>query len=151
MPLQIPHGTFRAYLFDCDGTIVDSMPLHYTAWKQALGEWGCTFDESLFYSWGGRPTVEIVAALNQMQGLNMPAGAITPRPLGGPCDSSIGAVHWAVPVSRDKAVTDVLPTTSTRSSSTPARYRWSSPFCTCQRVSPVERSAQIRTGSSLGV
>lgn len=79
MPLQIPHGTFRAYLFDCDGTIVDSMPLHYTAWKQALGEWGCTFDESLFYSWGGRPTVEIVAALNQMQGLNMPAEAVAER------------------------------------------------------------------------
>ena len=31
------------------------MPLHYIAWKQALGEWGCTFDEELFYSWGGKP------------------------------------------------------------------------------------------------
>ena len=79
MPLQIPPGTFRAYLFDCDGTIVDSMPLHYIAWKQALGEWGCTFDEDLFYSWGGKPPVEIVAALNQMQGLNMPVEAVAER------------------------------------------------------------------------
>ena len=55
MKLQLPSGTFGAYLFDCDGTIVDSMPLHYIAWKQALGEWGCTFDEDLFYSWGGKP------------------------------------------------------------------------------------------------
>ena len=72
MPLQIPTGPFRAYLFDCDGTIVDSMPLHYIAWKTALGEYNCSFDEMLFYSWGGRPTDEIVASLNQMHGLSMP-------------------------------------------------------------------------------
>ena len=42
MPITLPAGEFRAYLFDCDGTIADSMPLHYLAWKQALGsgpEW----------------------------------------------------------------------------------------------------------------
>jgi hypothetical protein len=33
--------SFRAYLFDCDGTIADSMPLHYIAWKKALAEWNC--------------------------------------------------------------------------------------------------------------
>ena len=37
MKLPLPAGDFRAYLFDCDGTIVDSMPLHYIAWKKALG------------------------------------------------------------------------------------------------------------------
>ncbi len=79
MPLQIPPGAFHAYLFDCDGTIVDSMPLHFTAWKQALGEWGCTLDEDLFYSWGGKPPVEIVTALNQIQGLNMPAKVVAER------------------------------------------------------------------------
>ena len=61
MKLQLPAGDFRAYLFDCDGTIVDSMPLHYIAWKKALGEWGCTFDEELFYAWGGKPAAEIIA------------------------------------------------------------------------------------------
>ena len=76
MKLKLPAGQFRAYLFDCDGTIVDSMPLHYIAWKQALGEWGCTFDEELFYSWGGKPAMEIIADLNQMQGLNMPVEAL---------------------------------------------------------------------------
>jgi hypothetical protein len=78
MPLQFPRP-FRAYLFDCDGTIVDSMPLHYIAWKQALGEWGCTFDEDLFYSWGGKPPVEIIADLNQMRDLNMPVEAVAER------------------------------------------------------------------------
>lgn len=79
MKLNIPAGNFRAYLFDCDGTVVDSMPLHYIAWKKALGEWGCRFDEELFYSWGGKPPVEIVTTLNQMQGLNMPIEAVAER------------------------------------------------------------------------
>jgi phosphoglycolate phosphatase-like HAD superfamily hydrolase len=35
--LPIPPGVFEAYLFDCDGTVADSMPLHYLAWKQVLG------------------------------------------------------------------------------------------------------------------
>jgi HAD superfamily hydrolase (TIGR01509 family) len=82
MPLQIPPGAFRAYLFDCDGTIVDSMPLHYIAWKQALGEWGCTLDEDLFYSWGGKPPVEIIAALNQLRDLKMPIEAVAERKEG---------------------------------------------------------------------
>jgi len=72
MKLNLPAGVFSAYLFDCDGTIADSMPLHYIAWKAALGEWGCDFPEELFYAWGGKPPREIIATLNQMQGLNMP-------------------------------------------------------------------------------
>lgn len=79
MKLPIPAGTFRAYLFDCDGTVVDSMPLHYIAWKQALAECGGTFDEELFYSWGGKPPKEIVSGLNQMQGLDMPVEAVATR------------------------------------------------------------------------
>ena len=76
MKLNLPPGPFRAYLFDCDGTIADSMPLHYIAWSKALGEYGCTFDEQLFYSWGGKPAVEIIADLNKMQDLNMPPEAL---------------------------------------------------------------------------
>ena len=79
MKLQLPAGTFRAYLFDCDGTVVNSMPLHYIAWKQALGEWGATFDEELFYRWGGKPPKEIIADLNQMQGLHMPVETVAER------------------------------------------------------------------------
>ena len=82
MKLELPARPFRAYLFDCDGTIVDSMPLHYRAWKQALAEWNCDFDEELFYAWGGRPVTEIIAALNQMHGLHMPVDAVARRKEG---------------------------------------------------------------------
>ena len=76
MKLQLPPGTFSAYLFDCDGTVVDSMPLHYIAWKKVLSEWGGTFDEELFYSWGGVPPLEIATRINRMQTLNMPVEAV---------------------------------------------------------------------------
>ncbi len=77
--LQLPQGSFKAYLFDCDGTIADSMPLHYIAWKKALGEWNCEFDEELFYSWGGMPIAEIVSTLNQKYGLSMPVEIVAHR------------------------------------------------------------------------
>jgi beta-phosphoglucomutase family hydrolase len=80
--LKLPDGSFKAYLFDCDGTIVDSMPLHYVAWKTVLAEWGCSFDEELFYSWGGMPVAEIIAALNVREGLAMPVEEITRRKEG---------------------------------------------------------------------
>ncbi len=79
MKLKLPAGTFRAYLFDCDGTIADSMPLHYIAWKKALKEWNCDFDEKLFYSWGGKPVRKIVADLNEIHGLNMPVEDLAAR------------------------------------------------------------------------
>ncbi|MGA2807656.1 MAG: HAD family phosphatase [Terracidiphilus sp.] len=79
MKLKLPAGPFQAYLFDCDGTIVDSMPLHYIAWKAALAEWNCDFDEALFYSWGGKPVDEIISTLNEMNGLNMPVETVAKR------------------------------------------------------------------------
>lgn len=79
MKLKLPAGSFRAYLFDCDGTIVDSMPLHYIAWKKSLDEWKCAFEEDLFYAWGGRPVTEIIASLNEMHGLKMPTDAVAKR------------------------------------------------------------------------
>src|SRR6266700_2790585 len=79
MKLKLPAGNFRAYLFDCDGTIADSMPLHYVAWKKALSEWNCAFEENLFYGWGGKPVRTIVADLNDMNGLNMPVEALAAR------------------------------------------------------------------------
>jgi HAD superfamily hydrolase (TIGR01509 family) len=79
MTLELPSGPFKAYLFDCDGTIVDSMPIHYVAWNETLAEWNCEFPEDLFYAWGGMPVAEIIANLNRMNNLQMPADVIAKR------------------------------------------------------------------------
>ena len=79
MKLELPQGPFEAYLFDCDGTVADSMPLHYIAWKQALGEQGCDFPETQFYSMGGMPVRDVIRALNAEHGLRMPVEAVALR------------------------------------------------------------------------
>jgi beta-phosphoglucomutase family hydrolase len=79
MTLKLPEGLFKAYLFDCDGTIADSMPLHFKAWKKTLAEWNCEFEEELFYEWGGMPVAEIISTLNARHGLNMPVENVAHR------------------------------------------------------------------------
>ncbi|HEY1925500.1 MAG TPA: HAD-IA family hydrolase [Candidatus Acidoferrum sp.] len=79
MKLKLPPREFGAYLFDCDGTIADSMPLHHIAWKQALADWNCDFDEKLFYAWGGMPIAEIISTLNKQHNLNMVVETVCER------------------------------------------------------------------------
>jgi len=77
--LPLPPGNFAAYLFDCDGTIVDSMPLHYIAWRDTLAEWGCPFPEDRHYKMGGMPIVEIIQTLAHEHGIAMPALEVAAR------------------------------------------------------------------------
>ena len=71
--LDIPAGEFAAYLFDCDGTLADTMPLHYRAWRAVLDPLGCEFPEDVFYSIGGMPTGAVVDFLNERNGLSLPS------------------------------------------------------------------------------
>ncbi|HEU4679162.1 MAG TPA: HAD family phosphatase, partial [Terrimicrobiaceae bacterium] len=71
MKLDIPGRQFGGYIFDCDGTIADTMPIHYRAWAQAMQDFGGQFPEDLFYQWGGKPTAIIVEHLNQTFGLTL--------------------------------------------------------------------------------
>ncbi|HRJ72128.1 MAG TPA: HAD family phosphatase [Terrimicrobiaceae bacterium] len=71
MKLDIPAHPFRGYIFDCDGTIADTMPIHFKAWTQAMKDFGGTFPEDLFYQWGGTPTATIVEQLNEKFGLSL--------------------------------------------------------------------------------
>ena len=82
MKLKIPDGAFQAYLLDCDGTIADSMPLHYVAWRSALAEGNCNFPEELFYAWGAFPVAEIISRLNERQGLEMPVPEVGAKKRG---------------------------------------------------------------------
>ena len=72
MNIKLPDGDFDAYIFDCDGTLADTMPLHYRAWLAALKEHNAEFPEALFYELGGVPTARIVEILNERHGHSMP-------------------------------------------------------------------------------
>jgi HAD superfamily hydrolase (TIGR01509 family) len=57
-----PSGT-SALIFDCDGTLADTMPAHYKAWTGMLGRYGIPFPEPRFYAMGGMPTASIIRVL----------------------------------------------------------------------------------------
>ena len=70
---------FAALLFDCDGTIAHSMPVHLVAWNQALAEHGIVLTEENHVKWAGRPTRSIVELLNHEQGLKMSPSHVTDK------------------------------------------------------------------------
>ena len=72
-PLVLPPGDFGAFIFDCDGTLADSMPLYHRAWRAALDESGAQFDFSwdLFMSRAGVSTKLTVAGLNEQFGTSL--------------------------------------------------------------------------------
>jgi len=57
-----PAGT-AGLIFDCDGTLADTMPAHYKAWTAMLDRFGIPFPETRFYAMGGMPTAQIIRVL----------------------------------------------------------------------------------------
>ncbi|HEX3444134.1 MAG TPA: HAD family phosphatase [Chthoniobacterales bacterium] len=71
-----PEKRYQGYIFDCDGTLAHSMPIHYLAWKKAVTEAGGQIPEDLFYSLGGVPSRQIVSLLNEKFGYQMDPEAL---------------------------------------------------------------------------
>ncbi len=55
-------------IFDCDGTLADTMPLHWRAWRSVTQKHGIHFTEERFYALGGVPSRDILAMLRDEQG-----------------------------------------------------------------------------------
>ncbi|MCR9166450.1 MAG: HAD family hydrolase [Nannocystaceae bacterium] len=66
----------EALVFDFDGTLVDSMPMHFRCWQRTLSTVGLTFDHATFHAWGGVTTREIVRRLSDAQGVDVDVEAI---------------------------------------------------------------------------
>jgi len=75
---SFPTDGFDAVIFDCDGTLVDSMPAHFSAWCEALALYGAggVFKEDVFLAMGGRPTRDIVVELNDEYDLHLDPEAV---------------------------------------------------------------------------
>ncbi len=60
-----PPEPFSALIFDCDGTLADTMPGHFTAWVAALRAGGGDITEERFYQNAGVTSAAIIEALNR--------------------------------------------------------------------------------------
>jgi beta-phosphoglucomutase-like phosphatase (HAD superfamily) len=64
------HQSFpRGIIFDCDGTLADTMPLHWRAWQVIAKRHGFSLPEERFYSLGGVPSRDILRVLSTEQGV----------------------------------------------------------------------------------
>ena len=76
MPLPFTPG---GLIFDCDGTLADTMPLHYRAWRATLDRAGhpTLFTEKQFYAWAGAPAYEILERLAQQHQVSLALAELT--------------------------------------------------------------------------
>src|SRR5215469_4631662 len=59
----------KGIIFDCDGTLADTMPLHWRAWQAIANRHRLQFPEDRFYSLGGVPSRDILKILSAEQGV----------------------------------------------------------------------------------
>ena len=67
----------KGIIFDCDGTLADTMPLHWKAWQTVTTKHGLHFPEDRFYSLGGVPSRDIFKMLCSEQGKNLDCLALS--------------------------------------------------------------------------
>ena len=59
--------TVEGIIFDCDGTLADTMPLHWQAWRALANRHQFEFSEERFYALGGVPSRDIIRMINEEQ------------------------------------------------------------------------------------
>lgn len=61
----------KGLIFDCDGTLANTMPLHWRAWSLITQRHGLHFPQDRFYALGGVPSRDILRMLAEEQGRSL--------------------------------------------------------------------------------
>src|SRR3954467_1595693 len=61
----------KGIVFDCDGTLADTMPLHWRAWQVITARHQLNLPEDRFYALGGVPSRDILKLLGHEQGVTL--------------------------------------------------------------------------------
>ena len=70
------HPKAKALIFDLDGTLADTMPVHFLAYRHILSDYGIEFTPELFGPLAGVPAVGTIQKLNEMFGTSMDPEAV---------------------------------------------------------------------------
>ncbi len=65
------YPTTKALIFDLDGTLANSMPIHFAAWEETLKKYNINFDPKFLLSCAGMPCYKIVGVMNNKYGTNI--------------------------------------------------------------------------------
>ena len=95
--------TLRGLIFDCDGTLAETMPLHWRAWSEVTSHHGIHFPEDRFYSLGGVPSRDILKMLRDEQGLAIDPIAVAKQKELAYLElmHQVGPIHEVVSIARE--------------------------------------------------
>ncbi len=65
-------GDFKAFLYDCDGTLADNMGLHKKAWVHVAAQQGVYIQDSIIDEFAGLPVPDVVVEINKRYNSNLP-------------------------------------------------------------------------------
>ena len=93
----------KGLIFDCDGTLADTMPLHWRVWQDLARKHGFQITEERFYAFGGVPSRDILKTLCQEQGLSLDYQAIAREKEAGYLAllSHVEPIHTIVGIARE--------------------------------------------------
>ncbi len=66
---------YKAFLYDCDGTLADNMHAHKAAYGKAAAQYGIMLDTAIIDELAGWPTPLIAAEINNRYGTDVPPQA----------------------------------------------------------------------------
>jgi len=92
----------KGLIFDCDGTLADTMPLHWRAWQIITQRHGLHFPEDRFYALGGVPSRDILKMLAQEQGRSLDHIAVAHEKENAylPLMAEVEPIHAVVEIAR---------------------------------------------------
>src|SRR5476649_1827026 len=92
----------KGLIFDCDGTLADTMPLHWRAWQMITRRHDLHFPEDRFYSLGGVPSRDILQMLAREQGVTFDhiAAAHEKENVYLPLMSQVEPIHAVVEIAK---------------------------------------------------
>jgi HAD superfamily hydrolase (TIGR01509 family) len=95
----------NALIFDCDGTLADTMPLHWQAWQVITTKHGVVFPEARFYALGGVPSRHILQMLREEQRLSIDPIAVSREKEEEYLKlmAQVGPIHEVVEIAREHA------------------------------------------------
>jgi HAD superfamily hydrolase (TIGR01509 family) len=61
---KLTAGDYEAFLYDCDGTLADNMPLHAMSYVEVARQYNVTMDPAIIHELAGWPISNVVEELN---------------------------------------------------------------------------------------
>ena len=96
----------KGIIFDCDGTLADTMPLHWRAWQAITTRHNIKFPQDRFYALGGVPSRDILKMLSQEQGIPLDHLAVAHEKENAylPLIAQVEPINAVVGIARDNHV-----------------------------------------------